>query len=174
MKNIVLSALLVLTLFWIVRYFYFLPRLVYGEPAPVFNEKGIDDSYISLDQYKGKYLLIDFWGSWCGPCRKENKILPFLYTRYKDAEFKTASGFRILNVGLEDNKESGLNAIRTDQLNWKDQIIQTEMLKSKMAKLYEIKQIPFKYLIGPDSKIVLTNPDLKELDDFLAHNLKKN
>ncbi|NOT35846.1 MAG: TlpA family protein disulfide reductase [Saprospiraceae bacterium] len=174
MKNYLLISLALITAYIIIRYFYFAPKLVFGEPAPSFEEKSIHDSIINLDKYKGRYLLIDFWGSWCNPCRRENIVLPLFYSRYKDAKFKNADGLSILNIALENKHEAGLNAIQSDKLDWPDHIIQIEMMNSSLPKLFGIKQIPFKYLIGPDSKILLSNPDFKELDDFLAHNLSKN
>lgn len=174
MKNYLLITIACFTAYLIIRYFYFLPKLVFGEQAPAFSEKSIHDTVITLDKYKGKYLVLDFWGSWCGPCRRENKILPFLYSRYREAQFKNAHGLDILNVALENNVEAAINAIEADLLVWPDHIIQTDMMNSSLAKLYGIKQIPYKFLIGPDSKIILSNPDIKELDDYLAHNLKKN
>lgn len=142
--------------------------LVYGQPAPDFTEKGVDENTISLKSFEGKFVLIDFWGSWCLPCRKENPILVMMYDRYKDRKFKTATGFTILSVALEDNISAAKNAIIRDGLIWPYHIIQLHMLQSPMAKLFGVNQIPAKYLVDPKGRILLANPDIKELDDFLA------
>lgn len=174
MKKSILSALGLILLLVIIRYFYFAPNLVFGEQAPDFKEKDILNHEISLSQFRGSYVLLDFWGSWCVPCRKENKIMVLLYNSYKTAHFKKATGIQFLSVAIESNPSFAEEAIIQDGLVWSNHIIQSEMLKSPIPMLYNIKQIPFKFLIGPDGKIILTNPDIKELDDYLAHNILKN
>ena len=167
-----LYVLAIFAAFLLVRYFYFMPKLVFGASAPPFSEIGIDQNEVTLDHFKGSYVLLDFWGSWCAPCRQENKILTMLHERYDTAQFKSANGLKIISIALESDTQQAISAIKKDGLNWKSQIIQTNMLESSLASLYGIKQIPFKFLIGPDLKIILSDPDMKELDDYLAHNLK--
>lgn len=148
--------------------------LGYGEIAPDFKSQLNNGREISLQDYRGKYVLLDFWGSWCGPCRKENPILVMFHNRYRDSKFKHGDGLTIVSVALEKNKESALAAIEKDGLIWSDHIIETQLMNSPMAQLYGVRQIPSKFLISSDGKILLTNPDVKELDDFLAKDLFKN
>ncbi|MFZ1515460.1 MAG: TlpA disulfide reductase family protein [Saprospiraceae bacterium] len=166
-KNFLIGLAMVTT-FVLVRYFYFKPMLVFGEDSPTFTAQDVNGKNISLKDYQGYYLLIDFWGSWCAPCRRENPILAMMYDKYKDRNFKSASGIKFLSIALEKDRESALNAIAKDGLVWPDHIIETQMLKSPMAILFGIKQVPTKFLIGPNGKIILSDPDIKELDDYLA------
>ncbi|MBK9994153.1 MAG: TlpA family protein disulfide reductase [Saprospiraceae bacterium] len=163
-----------LFLAFMVRYFYFKPMMGFGETAPDFKIDDIHGSPIELSNFSGKYLLLDFWGSWCAPCRAENPIMVMLYDRYKSSQFKTASGIDFMSVALERNKEQALQAIQNDGLNWPKQVIQEERMSSSMALLYGVKEIPSKFLISPNGKILLVNPDFKELDDYLAKELLKN
>ncbi|MEP7195008.1 MAG: TlpA disulfide reductase family protein [Saprospiraceae bacterium] len=174
MRKYIILFLGVLCTFLIVRYFYFNRTLVFGDQAPEINELDFRGNEISLANFKDNYLLLNFWGSWCMPCRKENKIIAMLYDRYKNVKFKQAQGIKFLSVALENKVEPAEIAIKSDALIWPDHIILTNMLESPLAKKYGIKQVPAILLIGPDSRIILSNPDVKELDDYLAHNLLKN
>jgi|JI10StandDraft_1071094.scaffolds.fasta_scaffold06094_11 thiol-disulfide isomerase/thioredoxin len=169
-----LIGLALVATFLIVRYFYFKPMLVFGEDAPSFTTADINGQNISLSDYRGYYLLLDFWGSWCAPCRRENPILAMMYDKYKDRKFKSASGIKFLSVALEQDRESALKAIEKDGLVWPGHIVETQMLKSPMASIFGIKQVPTKFLIGPGGKIILSDPDIKELDDYLAKDRPAN
>jgi thiol-disulfide isomerase/thioredoxin len=125
-----LIGLALVATFLIVRYFYFKPMLVFGEDAPSFTTADINGQNISLSDYRGYYLLLDFWGSWCAPCRRENPILAMMYDKYKDRKFKSASGIKFLSVALEQDRESALKAIEKDGLVWPGHIVETQMLKS--------------------------------------------
>jgi thiol-disulfide isomerase/thioredoxin len=148
--------------------------LVLGQKAPHFSEKDIKGEMIELNQFKGKYLLVDFWGSWCAPCRKENPILVMMYEKYNSKTFKNATGIEFLSVALESNALAAIEAIKKDGLVWPYHIIDENQMNSQLAKLYQVKYIPTKYLIGPEQNIMLANPSIAELDDFLAYQLKKN
>jgi thiol-disulfide isomerase/thioredoxin len=159
---------------YVVYYFFFKQELVLGQEAPGFSQKNTQGQEISLQKFKGKYLLIDFWGSWCNPCRRENPVLVMMYNKYKDKKFKVGSGIEFLSVALDQNEEEAKSAILHDGLKWPDQIIDPLQLDGALAKLYQVRYIPMKYLIGPDQLIILRNPTIKELDDFLAYQILKN
>ena len=174
MKNALYLALALALLVFLVRYFYFKPMLVFGQPAPDFTAPGMQGDSIRLQDHRDYYVLLDFWGSWCGPCRAENPILSMLHQRYENQVFQSAKGIRFISVALDRDPEAARAAIEKDQLRWPMQILQQEMMDGPVAKLYGIKSIPTKYLIGPDGRIILANPDIKELDDYLAKDAVKN
>lgn len=169
-----ISLAIIIVIILLIRYFYFRPILGFGEACPSFNAESINGNQINLEKFKGKYLILDFWGSWCGPCRRDNQIMVLFYEKYREQKFKTANGLSILSVALEKDKQDALDAIEQDGLIWPDHIVQTLKMMSSMALTFGVKEIPQKFLISPDGKILLTNPDFKELDDYLAHQVAKN
>ncbi|GIV38578.1 MAG: thiol:disulfide interchange protein [Thermonema sp.] len=118
-----------------------------GSMAPDFSLPQADGTPFSLSKLRGKYVLVDFWASWCGPCRKENPQVVALYNKYKD------KGFEILGVSLDEDKEAWLKAIEKDRLTW----IHVSDLKgwqNEAARLYNVNAIPMTYLIDPDGVII--------------------
>lgn len=103
----------------------------------------------SLESMRGKYVLIDFWASWCGPCRRENPNVVRLYNQYKD------KGFDILGVSLDNNKEKWIAAIAKDQLTWKH-ISDLKGWASQLAKPYGVRGIPYTVLVDPNGQIIAT------------------
>lgn len=148
--------------------------LVLGQPAPFFEAMDINGQHIDLKQFKGKYLLIDFWGSWCAPCRKENQVIVMMYNKYKNKPYKSAAGIEFLSIALDANEPDAKAAITKDGLLWQNHIIEKNQMNGPIAKLYKVTSIPTKYLIGPDQLIILANPTIHELDDFLAYQVLKN
>lgn len=148
--------------------------LVLGQPAPRFEVVSVQGDTLNLERFKGSYLLIDFWGSWCGPCRKENPILNMMYAKYQNASFKQAHKIEFLSVALERDYESGLKAISADHLMWPHQVVENKLFEAELAKKYGVRSIPKKFLIGPDQLIVLSDPSIADLDAFLAYQIKKN
>lgn len=148
--------------------------LVFGQVAPDFATVSMEGDSLRLKDFTGHYLLIDFWGSWCAPCRAENPILSLLYARYKDQVFKSAKGIRFVSVALDNQPESVKSAIQKDGLAWSEHILEDQSMNGNVARLFGIKSIPMKYLIGPDGRIILADPDIKELDDYLAKDILKN
>ena len=118
-----------------------------GKPAPNFTLKNTEGKDVALSSFKGKYVLVDFWASWCGPCRAENPAVVKAYQKFKD------KGFTILGVSLDDKKDKWLEAIKKDKLDW-TQISDLKGWKSSAASLYGIKGIPMNFLIDKDGKII--------------------
>lgn len=125
-----------------------------GKSAPGFSKPGVDGKLISLDQFKGKYLLLDFWGSWCGPCRASNPHLKELYATYK------GKGFEILGIACEkapnlaDAISSWKKAIEKDGLPWAQVINNETDSKVDLIKLYGIDAYPTKILLDTNGNIV--------------------
>ena len=169
--NILLLALAGL---FIARYFYRQPSFVNGESAPDFTAGTIGGGQLRLSSLRGHYVLIDFWGSWCGPCRQSHPSLVNLYTQYHDQTFKDADGFEIVSIGLDRSQTNWQNAIRQDGLTWPFQIIEPAGFDSQTAKSYTVKQLPTKFLINPKGILMAVDPSISEVDKLLKSRLKEN
>ena len=118
-----------------------------GGAAPEFTLNDVNGKPVSLASFKGKYTLVDFWASWCGPCRVENPTVVKAYNTYK------SKGFEILGVSLDDKKENWEKAIAQDKLAW-TQVSDLKGWRSDVAALYGVKAIPMNYLLDKDGKII--------------------
>lgn len=139
-----------------------------GDKAPDFTLKDPNGKEIKLSSFKGKLVLIDFWASWCRPCRMENPNLVSTYAQYKDKKFKVAKkGLLFFGVSLDQNETAWKQAIEQDQLTW-PHVSDLKGWNSEAAKLYSVRSIPTNFLIDGDGVIIAKNlrgPDLgKQLD----------
>ncbi|MFH7017324.1 redoxin domain-containing protein [Flavobacterium sp. FlaQc-47] len=125
-------------------------RTAPGTTAPQFSQTDVNGKIVKLSDYKGKYVLVDFWASWCGPCRKENPNVVAAYKKYHD------KGFDVLGVSLDDKKNLWQKAIEKDGLTW-THISDLKGWKNEVGILYGVKLVPTNFLIGPDGKIVAKN-----------------
>jgi peroxiredoxin len=139
-----------------------------GKTAPQFTQNDTLGKPISLNDFKGKYVLLDFWASWCAPCRVENPNVVKAYNKYKD------KNFTILSVSLDQpgKKDAWLKAIHTDHLIW-THVSDLKFWGNAVAKLYNINAVPANFLIGPDGVIIATNLKGQDLDDELSKLLNK-
>lgn len=135
-----------------------------GQMAPDFTLPDVDGKPFSLSSLKGKWVLVDFWASWCGPCRVENPHVVEAYNRFKD------QNFTVLGVSLDQDKDAWLQAIQDDQLAWK-QISDLKFWNSKAAALYGVQAIPYNVLVDPSGKVVATELRGAELIKTLEKNL---
>jgi peroxiredoxin len=118
-----------------------------GVVAPVFTQPDTSNTLVSLNSFRGKHVLVDFWASWCGPCREEHPELVKLYEKYR------ADGFEIVSVSLDEEKEKWLQAIQKDQLPW-THVSDLKGSKNQAAALYGVKAIPNRYLLDREGKII--------------------
>jgi thiol-disulfide isomerase/thioredoxin len=176
MKSIVWTiglSILVVGLFYVGKYFYLKPKNISGEKAIEISGRLPDGSLFSLSELKGKYVLIDFWGSWCGPCRQASPRLITLYNRFQHQGFDNADGFEIVSIGLERNRRNWENAIRADQLSWSYHLLEPDSFTSAPAKAYDVKQIPTKFLINPEGVIMAVNPTFDQIAKILEFRQKQ-
>jgi thiol-disulfide isomerase/thioredoxin len=124
-----------------------LKRTAIGVVAPDFTMNDPEGKPIQLSSLRGKVVLIDFWASWCGPCKKENPELVKLYQKYH------GKGFEILGVSLDKSKDDWVKAIKDDQLTWLH-VSDLQFWQNAAARLYAINGIPLSFLLDKDGKIV--------------------
>lgn len=130
-----------------------------GSPAPDIALTDPDGKVRKLSSLKGKVVLVDFWASWCGPCRKENPNVVAIYSKYKD------KGFEVFSVSLDKDRESWLKAITKDNLSWPNHVSDLKYWKSEGAAIYGVTSIPFTVLVDKKGKIVATRLRGDELEN---------
>ncbi len=132
-----------------------------GNPAPDFTSNDANDKPVTLSTFKGKYILLDFWASWCGPCRLENPNVVKAYHKYHD------KGFEIFGVSLDDTKSDWIQAIKKDGLDW-TQVSDLKGWNAPVVSLYGVNGIPMNYLLDKNGIIVAKGLRGEELDSKLA------
>jgi len=136
-----------------------------GKEAPLFEMPDLNGKTISLASLRGKYVLVDFWASWCKPCRMENPKVVSAYQQFKD------KNFTVLGVSLDKDKGAWVNAIKEDGLTW-THISDLKQWESSVVPLYQIEGIPFNVLLDPQGKIIAKGLRGEELLAKLAEILK--
>ena len=136
-----------------------------GSQAVDFTQNDTANNPVSLSSFKGKYVLVDFWASWCGPCRHENPAVVTAYNEFKN------KNFTILSVSLDQNKDKWKQAILADNLTW-THVSDLKYWQNEVAQLYHIQSIPANMLIDPTGKIIARNLRGADLYEILGKVLK--
>jgi len=141
-----------------------------GNQAPAIQTKLIDGSSFELSDLKGNYVLLDFWGSWCGPCLREAADVVELQKKYEGKQFEDGNGFQMLSVALERNDRNWKKVADRFGFNWKHQIVDISKIvaTSDIGSSYGVSDIPAKFLIGPSGEFILVKASLSEIDTYLS------
>ncbi|ANE49818.1 TlpA disulfide reductase family protein [Flavisolibacter tropicus] len=138
-----------------------------GSEAMEFSQADTAGHPVSLSSFRGKYVLIDFWASWCGPCRRENPNVVKAYEKFKD------KNFTVLGVSLDQEKDAWVKAIEKDKLHW-TQVSDLQFWSNAVAQLYRVQSIPQNFLIDPNGKIIAKDLRGEELTAKLCQLLGCN
>lgn len=171
MKKLIIPAILL-----IAAYFFFMrsPEGKSGDLAPDFEAELIDGSQFKLSDLQGQYVLLDFWGSWCPPCRRDNPNLVALHNQFHGKTFTDADGFEIVTVALEKDEKRWKRAAEKDGFVWKYQIVRTArlVLTDPLALKYNVSDVPSKFLIGPKGDVLGVNMKRQEIEAVLKAKMK--
>ena len=162
----ILVVALLAAAFFIGRYLYKQPRFINGDSGPNFSARLASGAPFELRDLRGRYVLVDFWGSWCAPCLKDIPELKQLYTEYGGDEFT------LLSIGVETDEQQWRRALQRLDLPWPYHILDltssARFFGGPLAEQYGITEVPTTYLLDPDGQIIgvnLTFPELRKLLD---------
>ncbi len=144
-----------------------------GNIAPNISLPQTDGTKLDLYSLRGKVVLIDFWASWCGPCRQENPYLVRAYKTYKDAHFTVGKSFTIYSVSIDSKPQSWHGAIQTDALPWGEHVNDNRGWYSSYLQLYNVQGIPANFLIDAKGVIIAKNLRGAALEQTLKRYLAK-
>jgi thiol-disulfide isomerase/thioredoxin len=128
--------------------------------APEISLTNAKDSTVKLSSYKGKVVLVDFWASWCGPCRAANPSVVRLYNKYKE------KGFEVFGVSIDSKKTAWLKAIKQDRIKY-TQVNDTDGWYSKIAEAWGVNAIPASFLLDKTGKIIAFDAEGKQLEALI-------
>ena len=145
-----------------------------GQRAPELSYNSPDGKTYTLSSLRGQLVLIDFWASWCMPCRVENPNLVNVYLKYKDKKFTRGNGFTVYSVSLDTDHQAWTNGIAKDGLVWKTHVSDLQGWKSVPAAMYQVDAIPANFLIDGEGIIIAKNLRAEALGSMMESLLKQD
>jgi peroxiredoxin len=139
-----------------------------GQTAPEISLPNAEGKSIKLSDLRGQVVLIDFWASWCRPCRMENPHVLKAYNNYKDKNFTKGKGFTVYGVSLDRSADQWKKAIKSDQLVWNSNVLGNQ----DVAQQYGVRSIPSNFLLDADGVVIATNLRGEALENKLESLLK--
>ncbi len=136
-----------------------------GSCAPTIQGTAVDGSSVTLDDFSGKYVIVEFYASWCGPCHRELPKLKRLYTEKRN----TAEPVEVISIALEKNKKTGAKFLDQVDFPWKQQILKESNFVrfDEDASAYDVTDIPASFLIGPDGSILAAHSSIDQIQAML-------
>jgi thiol-disulfide isomerase/thioredoxin len=126
--------------------------------APEIKLVGTNGKVRKLSELRGKLVLVDFWASWCGPCRQESPNVVEAYGKYKSKEFKNAKGFEVFSVTIDKDEKAWKQAIKEDRLSWKNHVIDKDGVASAN---YGVSSVPSAFLIDGEGHVIASGGELR-------------
>lgn len=138
-----------------------------GKVLPEIVLQNPEGETLKLSDLRGSIVLVDFWASWCRPCRRENPVVRNAYTKFAGRKFDKASGFKIFSVSLDNNKAAWTDAIAADSLYWPGHVSDLQGWRSTIARKMGVRSIPANFLLDQNGVIIATNLRGQQLEEFL-------
>jgi thiol-disulfide isomerase/thioredoxin len=125
-----------------------------GNVIPDITLNDVDGNPLSISQLRGNIVFVDFWASWCRPCRRENPVIVETYNSFSNKKFRNADAFKIFSISLDKNRADWIKAIGDDKLTWKEHVSDLQGWRSGAAKKFNVRAIPMNYLIDANGVII--------------------